>query len=93
MDDNKIISSGNYMPHAEYIELYAKKIDYEDKIKNKSGIYLIREDTLLMSSGTGLAASCFIYGFVFLVLSVITGLFIDLIRKIIRMEKKKSQAG
>jgi hypothetical protein len=75
--------------YSEYIDLYSKKIDYEDRIKNNSEIKLIRESTSAVGPRFGMLMSCIIYGMVFFVMSLVIGFFIELFGKIRKLEKSK----
>jgi hypothetical protein len=75
--------------YSEYIDLYSKKTEYEDRIKNFSEIKLIRESTSALRPRFGIKMSCVIYGMIFLVLSLVTTFLIELFDKVKKLEKSR----
>ncbi len=75
--------------YREYVDLYSKKMDYEERLKSKSGIDIIRESTAASSPRFGMVMSCMIYGMIFLVFGAVIGFFIELFGKLRKLEKSR----
>ena len=75
--------------YREYVDLYSKKMDYEEKINSKSGIEIIRQSSSVVGARFGLLMGCIIYGMIFFVMSLAIGFFIELLGKIIRLEQRR----
>jgi preprotein translocase subunit SecG len=75
--------------NSEYIELYSKKVDCEDKLKNKSEIDIVRETNSVEGPRFGRMVSCIIYGMIFFVISLVIGFLIELLGKVRKLEKSR----
>ena len=81
-----IIPGNSYQ---EYIDLYSKKMELEEKINQKNDIEIIRESTTASGPRFGMIFSIIIYTVIFFVISLVIGFFIELLSKIRRLEKSK----
>ncbi|MEI6123852.1 MAG: hypothetical protein WCQ95_09490 [Bacteroidota bacterium] len=90
--NSKTASSGTTLlndSYREYIDLYSKKMDYEEKLNNKNSIEILRESTSAIGPRFGLVIGCFIYGVIFFVIALIIGFIIELMGKLRKLEKSR----